>query len=228
MVLKWTRTKPEPLKYFEHELNLNPNRYLKRFNTLVSTQFCPQSVGGSLTRRPKGPFAVSWPRQLGEQNVITLHQSNRMRRFLQDPAVASGSGIPQPERDDGCIEVEELDNEVQETVSDAEPMIADQSSSTSKSATGTWPYIKKYYKFKSNNDSKLNFQCLLCLPATKLVVCTLKSRNGLKSHCQRSNPSRFHELKNCLEEGSKRAKKRAHGEEIVIVDTDDAKKPHLH
>ena len=29
-------------------------------------------AGGSLTRRPKGPFAVSWPRQLGEQNVITL------------------------------------------------------------------------------------------------------------------------------------------------------------
>ena len=23
-------------------------------------------AGGSLTRRPKGPFAVSWPRQLGE------------------------------------------------------------------------------------------------------------------------------------------------------------------
>ena len=35
MVLKWTRTKPEPLKYFEQELNLNPNRYLKRFDTLV-------------------------------------------------------------------------------------------------------------------------------------------------------------------------------------------------
>ena len=28
-------------------------------------------AGGSLTRRPKGPFAVSWPRQLGEKNVIT-------------------------------------------------------------------------------------------------------------------------------------------------------------
>ena len=35
MVLKWTRTKPEPLKYFELELNLNPNRYLKRFDTLL-------------------------------------------------------------------------------------------------------------------------------------------------------------------------------------------------
>ena len=35
MVLKWTRTKPEPLKYFEPELNLNPNRYLKRINTLA-------------------------------------------------------------------------------------------------------------------------------------------------------------------------------------------------
>ena len=102
-------------------------------------------------------------------------QLNRMRRFLQDPEVAFGSGIPQPECDDGCIEVEELDNEVQETASDVEPMIADQSSSTFKSATGPWPYIKKHYKFKSNKDSKLKFQCLLCLPATKLVVCTLKS-----------------------------------------------------
>ena len=37
MVLKWTQTKPEPLKYFEQELNLNPNRYLKRFDTLVKS-----------------------------------------------------------------------------------------------------------------------------------------------------------------------------------------------
>ena len=29
-------------------------------------------AGGSLTRRPKGPFAVSWPRQLGESKVITI------------------------------------------------------------------------------------------------------------------------------------------------------------
>ena len=29
-------------------------------------------AGGSLTRRPKGPFAVSWPRQLGEKNVIII------------------------------------------------------------------------------------------------------------------------------------------------------------
>ena len=39
MVLKWTWTKPEPLKYFERELNLNPNRYLKRFDTLIKTIF---------------------------------------------------------------------------------------------------------------------------------------------------------------------------------------------
>ena len=39
MVLKWTQTKPEPLKYFEKELNLNPNRYLKRFDTLILAQF---------------------------------------------------------------------------------------------------------------------------------------------------------------------------------------------
>ena len=35
MVLKRTRTEPEPLKYFEQELNLNPNRYLNRFDTLL-------------------------------------------------------------------------------------------------------------------------------------------------------------------------------------------------
>ena len=38
MVLKWTLTKPKPLKYFEQELNLNPNRYLKRFDTLIMPQ----------------------------------------------------------------------------------------------------------------------------------------------------------------------------------------------
>ena len=35
ILLEWTWTKPEPLKYFEQELNPNPNRYLKRFDTLV-------------------------------------------------------------------------------------------------------------------------------------------------------------------------------------------------
>ena len=45
MVLKWTRTKPEPLKYFEQELNLNPNCYLKRFDTLYGTdQFWLKNV----------------------------------------------------------------------------------------------------------------------------------------------------------------------------------------
>ena len=29
-------------------------------------------AGGSLTRRPKGPFAVTWPKQLGEQNVTII------------------------------------------------------------------------------------------------------------------------------------------------------------
>ena len=31
-------------------------------------------AGGSLTRRPKGPFDVSWPRQLGDQDVISWLQ----------------------------------------------------------------------------------------------------------------------------------------------------------
>ena len=29
-------------------------------------------AGGSLTQRPKGPFAVSWPRQLSEKNVTII------------------------------------------------------------------------------------------------------------------------------------------------------------
>ena len=32
---------------------------------------CGMTKGGSLTRRPKGFFAVSWPKQLGEYNKIT-------------------------------------------------------------------------------------------------------------------------------------------------------------
>ena len=46
MVLKWTRTKPEPLKYFEPELNLNPNRYLKRFDTLVYNEIMSSISSG--------------------------------------------------------------------------------------------------------------------------------------------------------------------------------------
>ena len=46
MVLKWTRTKPEPLKYFEQELNLDPNRYLKRFDTLL-LRLASTSVGSA-------------------------------------------------------------------------------------------------------------------------------------------------------------------------------------
>ena len=49
MVLKWTRTKPEPLKYFEQELNLNLNRYLKQFDTLRKTQF-PVKLASNMVR----------------------------------------------------------------------------------------------------------------------------------------------------------------------------------
>ena len=39
-------------------------------------------AGGSLTRRPKSPFAVSWPRQLGESNVITITSAENERRSI--------------------------------------------------------------------------------------------------------------------------------------------------
>ena len=39
-------------------------------------------AGGSLTRRPKGPFAVSWPRQLGVKNVRTILTYVRSRLLL--------------------------------------------------------------------------------------------------------------------------------------------------
>ena len=38
-------------------------------------------AGGSLTRRPKGPFAVSWPRQLGEYNVNTITITIMINKF---------------------------------------------------------------------------------------------------------------------------------------------------
>ena len=38
----------------------------------VSAVCCRQEGRWRLARRPKGPFAVSCPRQLGEQNVITI------------------------------------------------------------------------------------------------------------------------------------------------------------
>ena len=58
MVLKWTRTKPEPQKHFEQELNLNPNRYLKRFDTLItafvqSRQIVDKTLGMK-------PFMMKW------------------------------------------------------------------------------------------------------------------------------------------------------------------------
>ena len=61
MVLKWTRTKPEPLKYFEQELNLNPNRYLKRFDTLLKTDvFFRWKLGEDQKKRKKKVFAETW------------------------------------------------------------------------------------------------------------------------------------------------------------------------
>ena len=68
-----------------------------------------------------------------------------MRRFLRDPAVAFGSGIPQPEREDGCIEVEELDNEVQETASDVEPMIRASERKFSRGYEGRYRAPKFYW-----------------------------------------------------------------------------------
>ena len=50
MVLKWTRTKPEPLKYFEQELILNPNRYLKRFDTL-ELRYCTRYLQAQVLQK---------------------------------------------------------------------------------------------------------------------------------------------------------------------------------
>ena len=48
-------------------------------------------AGGSLTRRPKGPFAVSWLRQLGEKNVIIDVKVNNSSSH----DVSVSSGVPQ-------------------------------------------------------------------------------------------------------------------------------------
>ena len=158
-------------------------------------------------------------------------QQNRMRRFLHEP-VSSGNQQPEPDK---SIEIEG-DNDVREiAVEETVSIAAEESCSTTLSENepndGPWPYMKTYYKFKSKKDLTLSFQCQLCLPATKMVVCTLKFRNGLKSHCQRSHPLRFQAFKNCLEQGSKRAKKRMLGEESAVIHSDNptsSKKPHLH
>ena len=57
--------------------------------------------------------------------------------------------------------------------------------------SGPWPYIDKYYKFVSQKEGSdtLYFECQMCLSRKKVVACTKKSRNGLKSHC-----NRFHSL----------------------------------
>ena len=57
-----------------------------------------QEASGNLTRRSKGPFAVSWPRRLGEENVITI--TPEMIKFRQcftnlvQPSMSSKSVLP--------------------------------------------------------------------------------------------------------------------------------------
>jgi len=149
-----------------------------------------------------------------------------MRRFLQASELSASRGshqCPQLEeqqpRNNQTLELEDDSSEVQEVAAVVESTIMEENP-PEKDDFGPWPYIKKYYKFKSKKGSTLFFQCQQCLPATKVLSCTLKSRNGLKSHHQRNHPLRFKEMKACFEEGSKRAKKRSFEE-----DADDNSRP---
>lgn len=77
---------------------------------------------------------------------------------------------------------------------------------------GPWPYINKYFKFVSGKEGSdiLNFQCQICLPLKKNISCSKKSRNGLKSHINRSHFFLANEFKKCLTDGTKVARKRPH------------------
>ena len=88
--------------------------------------------------------------------------------------------------------------------------------------SGPWPYIDKYYKFVSRKEGSdtLYFECQMCLSWKKVVACTKKSRNGLKSHCNRFHSSS--EFIKCLTDGIKTSRKRPYhqsNEEGIIAST---------
>ena len=94
--------------------------------------------------------------------------------------------------------------------------------------SGPWPYIDKYYKFvsqKEGNDT-LYFECQMCLPRKQVVACTKKSRNGLKSHCNRFHSLISSEFKKCLIDGTKTSRKRPYdqSDEEDIASTGCSKK----
>ena len=64
-------------------------------------------------------------------------------------------------------------------------------------------------------------------PRKKVVACTKKSRNGLKSHCNRDHSLISSEFKICLTDGTKTSRKRPYhqiDEEGIIASTGCSKK----
>ena len=130
-----------------------------------------------------------------------------MRRFLRN---ADTPRSQCPEQEEHIYIKLDKDNEVQNTVEEPIAVVK----ILSRNNLGPWPYIKEHFKFRSKKGLTLSFQSQLCIPATKVVSCTMKSRNGLKSHIQRAHSFRFQLLKKCLEEGIKKVKKRFAGKEL--------------
>ena len=65
------------------------------------------------------------------------------------------------------------------------------------------------------------------IPRKKVVACTKKSRNGLKSHCNRFHSLISSEFKKCLTDGTKTSRKRTYhqiDEEGIIASTGCSKK----
>ena len=52
---------------------------IKRDSVKPLSSVVDKWAGGSLTRRPKGPFAVSWPRQLDEESLFQFNKNRNLK-----------------------------------------------------------------------------------------------------------------------------------------------------
>ena len=103
-----------------------------------------------------------------------------MRRFLSSADTPRGQC---PEQEEHIYLKLDEDNMVQDTVEEPIAVVK----IFGENEFGPWPYIKECFKFKLKNGLTFSFQCQLCIPATKVVSCTMKSRNGPKSQIQRAH-----------------------------------------
>ena len=108
-----------------------------------------------------------------------------------------------PEQEEHIYLKLDKDNKVQDTVEEPIAVVK----ILSEIELRPWIHIKEYFKFKSKKDLTLSFQCQLCISATKVVLCTMKSCNGLKSHFQRAHSFDFNHSRNVWKKKSKKSRK---------------------